>query len=44
MKNTYTTPEMEVISFENEDIITTSDAIVPEIDPEEGGLPVIPLD
>ena len=24
MKNTYTTPEMEVIAFESEDIITTS--------------------
>lgn len=26
MKNTYTTPEMEIIAFESEDIITTSGA------------------
>ncbi len=24
MKETYTTPEMEIIEFENEDVITTS--------------------
>ena len=37
MKNAYNTPEMEVITFENEDIITTSSVI----DPEENGLPII---
>ncbi|MDE6797983.1 MAG: hypothetical protein K2J36_08255 [Ruminococcus sp.] len=36
MKNAYKAPEMEVITFENEDIITTS-GIAPDID----GLPVI---
>ena len=35
MKNTYKAPEMEVITFENEDIITTS--LGPDI---EGGLPI----
>lgn len=34
MKNTYKAPEMEVITFENEDIITTS--LAPDID----GLPI----
>ena len=37
MKNTYKAPEMEVIRFENEDIITTSNVI----EPNEDGLPVI---
>lgn len=40
MKNTYNTPEMEVIIFENEDIITTSSII----EPDENGLPVINVD
>ena len=37
MKNTYTTPEMEVITFESEDIITTSgvDAVENELPIEE---------
>ncbi len=43
MKNIYTTPEMEVIAFESEDIITTS-GFEPVIDPEDGGLPIIPLE
>ncbi len=39
MKNAYNTPEMEVITFENEDIITTSGVI----DGEENGLPIVPV-
>ena len=33
MKETYTAPEIEVIEFENEDVITTSgiDDIIPDI-------------
>lgn len=31
MKEKYTTPEMEVIEFETEDIITTSGDDLPEI-------------
>ena len=31
MKNKYTVPEMEIIIFENEDVISTSD---PELDPQ----------
>ena len=38
MKNIYTTPEMEVIAFESEDIITTSTP-----DPEAGGFDVVDL-
>ena len=34
MKNTYNAPEMEVITFENEDIITTS------LIPDDNGLPI----
>ncbi len=34
MKNTYNAPEMEVITFENEDIITTS------LVDDDGGLPI----
>ena len=44
MKNIYTTPEMEVIAFESEDIITTStEPDVPVLDPEEAGLPLVDL-
>ena len=32
MKEKYTTPEMEVIEFEVEDIITTSDVWTPSAD------------
>lgn len=38
MKNAYKTPEMEVITFENEDIITTS-----SIANDENGLPIIDM-
>ena len=31
MKDKYTVPEMEIITFENEDVISTSD---PELDPQ----------
>ena len=31
MKDKYTAPEMEIIIFENEDVISTSD---PELDPQ----------
>ena len=31
MKDKYTVPEMEIIIFENEDVISTSD---PELDPQ----------
>lgn len=27
MKETYTTPEMEIVKFENEDVITNSNAL-----------------
>ncbi len=30
MKNIYTTPEIEIVEFDSEDVITTSN---PEIDP-----------
>lgn len=36
MKERYETPEMEIVEFETEDIITTSDVNNPE-------LPVVPL-
>lgn len=36
MKEKYTKPEMEVIEFESEDIITTSN-----IDPDENELPIM---
>jgi len=32
MKEKYVTPEMEIIEFESEDIITTSNPSTPEID------------
>jgi hypothetical protein len=32
MKEKYTSPEMEVIKFDSEDVITTSDK--PEVEPE----------
>jgi hypothetical protein len=32
MKEKYTSPEMEVIKFDSEDVITTSNP--PEVDPE----------
>ena len=35
MKNTYTTPEMEVIAFESGDIITTSVVTVEDETPIE---------
>ena len=31
MKSTYISPEMEIITFENDDVITTSD---PELEPQ----------
>ena len=31
METKYTTPEMEIITFDNEDVITTSD---PELEPQ----------
>lgn len=31
MKTDYTTPEIEIVSFESEDVITTS---IPEIEPQ----------
>ena len=31
MKDKYNAPEMEIITFENEDVISTSD---PELDPQ----------
>ena len=31
MKENYISPEMEIIAFENEDVITTSD---PELEPQ----------
>lgn len=34
MKEAYTTPEMEIVEFETEDVITTS----PGYDPDEGNL------
>lgn len=36
MKNIYTTPEMEVIEFESEDVITTSGII-----PDENETPLL---
>ena len=35
MKNAYKAPEMEVITFENEDVITTSSLVK-----DENGLPI----
>lgn len=32
MKNIYTEPEMEIISFEAEDVITVSPSIIPDDD------------
>ena len=32
MKNTYIPPDMEIIYFETEDIITTSDLNLPEVE------------
>lgn len=40
MKNTYTSPEMEVITFENEDVITTSGVTDDEPAFAENGTPV----
>ena len=34
MKNTYIPPDMEIIYFETEDIIKTSDLNLPEVDIE----------
>lgn len=34
MKNTYIPPDMEIIYFETEDIIATSDLNLPEVDIE----------
>ena len=34
MKNTYIPPDMEIIYFQTEDIITTSDLNLPEVDIE----------
>lgn len=30
MKEIYETPEMEIVEFETEDVITTSDIVLPE--------------
>lgn len=38
MKEAYTTPEMEIIQFECEDIITTSSAADIDLDSNETGI------
>lgn len=38
MKKAYITPEMEIIEFECEDVITTSGAADIELDPNETGI------
>lgn len=38
MKEAYKTPEMEIIEFECEDVITTSSAAPIELDPNETGV------